>query len=447
MRCAVFVMWSSVLVLPATARLRADDTPVRPNILLIVADDMGWADVGYHNAEIRSPNLDRLCAAGIELDQHYVQPQCTPTRVALLTGRYPSRFGRHCTQASNLQAIPIGTPTLASVLKRAGYDTALSGKWHLGSKPEWGPNHYGFNHSYGSLAGAVGMYDHRYRLTKPEYTRTWHRDETFVDEAGHATDLVTREAVRWIEARREGPFFLYVPYHSVHVPLVEEARWLEKNRHIASPDRRLFAAAVSHLDDAVGRLIKSLERSGQRDNTLIIFMSDNGGLHNHRGNVYPPPDPKLSNFSSNLPLRGQKSQTYEGGMRVPAFVLWPGHWKSRKETAVLHAVDWMPTLAHAAGTKLDHGFKPDGRDLWPLLTGKAAAAGPRTLYWVWGKNRQRVALRHGDWKIVRQDAQTEFELFNLKQDPYETTDLAPRMPEKLDELKTLFAQEKLKDAL
>lgn len=418
-----------------------------PNVVLIVADDLGWNDIGYHNAEIKSPHLDRLAAEGVRLDQHYVQPQCTPTRVALMTGRYPSRFGRHCTQASNVRALPPGTQTLASLLRSAGYATALTGKWHLGSKPEWGPNHYGFDHSHGSLAGAVGMYDHRYRLTQPEYTRTWHRNHEFVTEEGHVTDLCAAEAVRWIETHAEQPYLLYVPLHAVHVPLVEEDEWLAMNAHIKSPDRRLFAAAVSHMDAAIGRIVDALDRTGQRERTLIVFMSDNGGLHNHRGDTYPPPDPKLTNFSSNLPLRGQKGRTYEGGIRVPALVNWPGRLKPRMVAAPMHAVDWLPTLAGLAGAEPDRDIVYDGRDIWPLLTGDETAPPERTLYWVWGENRRRVALRHGDWKIVRQDGQDEFELFNLADDPSETTDLAATKPEKLAELVALFAAEKAKDAL
>ena len=233
----------------------------KPNILLIVADDMGWADIGYHNSEIKTPNLDRLAKEGVDLDQHYVQPQCTPTRVSLMTGRYPNRFGRHCTSASNQQAFPFDTITMASALKSLGYDTAITGKWHLGSKPEWGPTKYGFNQSYGSLAGAIGMYDHRYRLNQPEFTQTWHRNDQLIeDEAGHATDLCTEQAVQWIHSLNK-PFFLYVPFHTVHTPLAEPQRYLDMNQHIENPDRRLMAAALSHMDESMGRVISALEET------------------------------------------------------------------------------------------------------------------------------------------------------------------------------------------
>ncbi len=387
---AIFPEHDCDVAVPARLRLSlaaAADASPPPNIVLIVADDLGWADVGYHNPEIRSPHIDALVKTGIDLDLHYVQPQCTPTRVALLTGRYPSRFGSHCTQAANSKALPDGTSTLASLLGAAGYDTALVGKWHLGSKPEWGPNHFGFNYSYGCLAGATGIYDHRYRLTVPEFTRTWHRNEQFVEEEGHVTELETREAIAWIEKPRSGPFFLYLPYQAVHVPLVEEDRWLATNAHIERPDRRLFAAAVSHLDDAIGRVVAALDRTGQRENTLIVFTSDNGGLHHHRGDTYPPPDPKLDDFSSNLPLRGQKSETYEGGMRVPAFVNWPGHLPPGKRSMPMHAVDWLPTLLALVGVQPDATLALDGQNMWPAVTGESTTTPERTLYWVWGARR------------------------------------------------------------
>lgn len=435
-------------IIAATTILGADATTARPpNIVLIVADDLGWADVGYHASEIRSPTIDRLAAEGVKLESHYVMPQCTPTRVALLTGRYPSRFGNHCTQAANTKALPDGTPTLASLLKSAGYDTGIFGKWHLGSKPEWGPNHFGFKESYGSLAGAVGMYDHRYRLTDPEFTRTWHRNETFIDETGHATDLVTKEAVQWIGQKHENPFFLYLPFHSVHVPLVEEQKWLDMNPHIAAPDRRLFAAAVSHLDHSIRSIVSALEQNSQLENTLIIFTSDNGGLHHHGGNTYPPPDPAVHNFSSNRPLRGQKGDTYEGGIRVPAFAYWKGHLMPRTVTAPLHAVDWLPTLCTLAGISTDKVPKGDGKDIWPIVSGQEKEATERTLYWVWGNKRQRVALRQGPWKLVRNGPGAKIELFNLDTDPNETRDLAPSHAAKLEELKNEQRAQRSQDAL
>jgi len=439
-------MWfrATGIVFALLAALVTAQAAEKPNIVVIVADDLGWNDVGWHGSEIPTPTLDRLVSSGIELDNHYVQPVCTPTRVALNTGRYPSRFSVRCTVPSNERSVPLGTAMMASLFKSTGYATALIGKWHLGSKPEWGPNHYGFDYSYGSLAGAVGMYDHRYRLKSP-YVRTWHRNCEFIeDEKGHASDLVTREAVGWIEKQKDRPFLLCVTYHSVHAPLVEEDRWLAKVRHVKSADRRLYAAAVAHLDDCVSRIVDAIDRAGIRERTLIVFTSDNGAQVNHAGNAYPPPDPKLSNFSSNKPLRGHKAQTYEGGIRVPAFANWPGKLKPAKLRQPMHAVDWVPTLTRLVGVEPPENAKWDGCDVWPFLIDAGRATQTRTLYWV--VSNRWFALRHGEWKIVRQGLDGKWELFNLADDPNETTDLASAKPEKLAELVGLFRENQAKDA-
>jgi arylsulfatase A-like enzyme len=419
----------------------------RPNILFVVADDQGWNDVGYHNDELRTPHIDKLCRSGIELDCHYVQPQCTPTRVALMTGRYPSRFGSHCTVASNDQSFPHGTLTMASMLKSAGYATGMSGKWHMGSKPEWGPNRYGFDYSHGSLAGAVGMYDHRYRLNSP-FAKTWHRNCEFIEEEGHVTDLTAAEAVRWIKshAADDSPWFFYVPFHAVHTPLVErDARWHDMNAHIADDERRLYAAALSHMDDAVGQMIEALESTGQRQRTLVIYTSDNGAQVNHGGNTYPPPDPKLTQFSSNKPLRGTKTETFEGGYRVPAFVNWPGTLDRGKVDAPLHVVDWMPTLANLVGYERDEDPAWDGIDVWPVIGGQSNELADRPIYIVWGTNRNREALRYGSWKIVRNGGK-EWMLFNLADDPNEKTNLAMQMPQRVAQLLSIYEECRQKDA-
>ena len=196
-----------------------------PNVLFILADDLGWGDLSCHGSEIRTPNIDRLMAQGIELGQHYVQPMCTPTRASFLTGRYPSRFGPHATVPSNRPVLPEGYQTLASVLRDGGYDTGLFGKWHLGSKPEFGPKQFGFNASYGSLAGGVDPYNHRYRYG--EYSFTWHRNGERVDENGHVTDLLANEAIDWMESRTT-PWFCYVPFTAVHVPVKAPQQWLDR---------------------------------------------------------------------------------------------------------------------------------------------------------------------------------------------------------------------------
>ena len=438
-----------VLLLTLANALQAESAnEERPNIVVIVADDLGWNDVGFHGAALKTPHLDRLAREGIELRQHYVAPVCSPTRAAFNSGRYWSRFG--VTSPQNERAYRFDTVTLARALKSVGYRTALTGKWHLGSKPEWGPQRFGFDHGYGSLAGGCGPYDHRYK--SGPFTRTWHRDGQLIEEAGHITDLIAREAVGWIEDQTEAPFFLYVPFTAVHIPVDEPQAWLDLYPDIAEPSRRQYAACVSHLDDAVGQIVKALERTGRRQKTLLVFFSDNGGYPTARNDdpLYPDSNKYVAGPAggSNVPLHGKKTELYEGGIRVAALANWPGVLKPGQETAPIHVVDWMPTLCGLAGYKPQRDLKWDGQDIWPVLTG-AVTARPRELYWA-GSGHRTDAVRHGDWKlIVHRKPEAPPELFNLAQDPHEQANLAGEQPERVAALEQLLARlaERDNDAL
>jgi len=397
----------------------------KPNILFVVADDLGWKDVGWHGSRHKTPHLDRLVREGLELNYHYVQPVCTPTRTALMSGRVPSRFGPQAQAPSNLRAMPLGTPTLASALREVGYFTAMSGKWHLGARPEWGPNQYGFMRSHGTLTGAADPWTHGYR--RGPYEQTWHRDGHRLDEDGNATELVARQAVAWIREQRE-PWFVYVPFHAVHIPVdaPDEFKRLydgEKFHDDAAKDdaARRFAAFVSQLDAKVGQLIATLDETGQRDNTLVIFTSDNGGLL-RGGNAYVSSVKPTPVLSSNEPLRGQKAELYEGGIRVPALVNWPGKLAPRKINAPMHVCDWFPTLAALLDWKPASDLKWDGQNMWPVLTG-AAEPTPRTIYIPY---RNQSAFRDGDWKLIERRTKNgvKHELFDLTADPYEKSNLA-----------------------
>lgn len=404
-----------------------------PNLVYIMADDLGWADVAFHGGSAPTPHLDKLAAEGLELTQHYVAPVCSPTRAGLLTGRCWSRFG--VTNPQNERALPWDTLTLPRDLKAAGYDTCLTGKWHLGSKSEWGPNHFGFDDSYGSLAGGVGPWDHFYK--RGPFQTTWHRNEQLLSQQGHVTDLITQEAVSWIAERKDRPFFLYVPFTAVHLPVKEPSEWLARvPREIEGDVPRHYAACIMHLDDAVGRIVAALEKAGKRHSTLLIFTSDNGGsTAENAGQTYPPdeyPQGKLP--GNNAPWRGQKGDLYEGGIRVPTIASWPGTLKPGKCTAPLHITDWMPTFCALA----EHIPQPqprwDGINVWPLLTGKAESP-DRVLYWAAPGFRAR-AVRQGDWKLIRRGDgdRARTELFNLAKDPGETANLAGQMPQKVSEL-------------
>ncbi|MCC7499362.1 MAG: sulfatase-like hydrolase/transferase [Bryobacterales bacterium] len=425
---------ASAAGLLSAARLHAASGP--PNILLIVADDLGWADVGYHGARYRTPNIDRLARTGAELNHHYVAPVCTPTRCALLSGRYWSRFG--VTGPQNEQAMPFGTVTLASALKSRGYETCISGKWHLGSLPEWGPLKFGFDRSYGALAGGTGPWDHRYK--RGPYTRNWHRNDQYIEEQGHVTDLILREALAFLDAPHAKPFFLYLPFTAVHHPLNEPKVWVDANADI-DPDRRQYAACVQHMDDAVGKVIAALEKNGLRRNTVVVFTSDNGG-QGRAGNDLKsyPGEYEDGLLGENAPLRGKKGQVYEGGIRVPAFVNLPGRVPARRVDAPIHAIDWLPTLTALAGYRPAGGLKWDGRDVWRVVTGQGTAA-PRDLYWK-GPGGRAYAVRSGEWKLVveGEGESRRTELFQVGDDPYEQRDRAPSEPARVTRLEQLLAE-------
>ena len=417
--------------------------PSRPNILMVVADDLGWGDVGWHGDFGKTPHMDRLVREGVELDRHYVQPVCTPTRAALLTGRYPGRFGPHAIAPSNRRALPPGTVTLATALRSLGYATFQCGKWHLGSRPEWGPNHHGFDHSYGSLTGAADPWTHRYR--RGPYEDTWHRDGVRLEEAGNATDLITREAERRIRDAASGPasdrrpWFLYVAFHAVHAPVDAPAEFKQRYAGIrfdedaARHDSRLrLAAMVSQLDASVGRLVAALDDTGQRRDTLVVFTSDNGGIESVE-NHYVSDVPGSPLNSENDPLRGQKNTLWEGGIRVCAFANWPGRLAPRKSAAVLHAADWFPTISGLVGYRPDADPSWDGLDRWDAIAGvPGAEARPRPVCIV---HRSGRAILTDRWKLIARTKAPPL-LFDLTTDPYETTDLAAERP---DDVATLRA--------
>jgi arylsulfatase A-like enzyme len=418
----------------------------RPNILLIVADDLGWSDVGWHGGFGKTPHMDKLVRGGVDLDQHYVQPVCTPTRAALMSGRCPGRFGPQALSPSNLRAMPLGTTTLASALKSVGYRTHLAGKWHLGARPEWIPNAYGFDTSYGTLTGAADPWTHKYRKGNP-YEDTWHRDGKIFHEEGNATELIAAEALKRITQGGDQPWFMYVPFHAVHTPVDAPAQFKKLYDGVKFHDdplkhesRLRMAAMVSQLDAKVGAFVEALEKTGQREKTLIIFTSDNGGIEGLK-NAYAGDVPDSPLNSENDPLRGQKNTLYEGGTRVCAFASWPGKLKPAKLTAPLYVGDWLPTLARLTGFQPAQDPKWDGLDRWEVLTGEVATPAARTIYIGHPQGR---SLRHGDWKLIAMN-KGKPQLFNLAADPYEKDDLAAKEPKVLEEMQARLAAEFAKD--
>jgi arylsulfatase A-like enzyme len=433
----------ALMAMMGLSTFAADATSRPPNIVLFLADDLGWADVPWHGSPYKLPHLATLAQQSVRLESHYVHPMCSPTRAAFMTGRYASRFG--VTAAQNPRALPWNTVTLASALKSAGYETAITGKWHLGSKPEEGPQKFGFDHGYGSLAGGCGPLDHRYK--EGEFTHTWHRNGKLIEEEGHITDLIGREAIQWLEARGEKPFFLYVPFTAIHVPMLEPEKWLQANAHLTDPGQRLRAACASHMDDVIGQILAVLDRKKLRDHTLVLFFGDNGAHppSDNQGGAYPGTYEHLNVGNNNAPLRGYKSGVYEGGIRTPGLACWPGKLTPSETQTPLHAADWMPTLCALAGAKVDRDLKWDGTNIWNALVEPMKPFPVRTLYTV-APGWRASAVRHGDWKLIvtsgndKKGKAASEELFNLASDLSESKNLAAERPDILVDLKSRLAE-------
>ena len=412
----------------------------QPNIVLIVADDAGWNDVGYHGSEINTPNIDRLAETGVELNQFYVYPTCSPSRAALLTGKYASRFGiGEPIAMRSTQVLPTNVETLPEALKQVGYQTAITGKWHLGLSLESGPSHYGFDYTYGYLHGQIDQYTHRYK----NGDRSWYRNDKFVDEKGHATDLITNEVIKYITKIREKskPFFIYVPYSVPHYPLQEEEKWIEpyNNLNVVN-SRKLYDASMTHLDYSIGEIIQTLKDEKLLDNTIIIFISDNGGQENW----YPEKESKIkfydgrfgpySKLGDNSPLKGYKAELYEGGIRVPAVIYWKDHLKHNEIEQLIKVTDLFPTLTAIVDSSLIRGLNLDGKNMWDYISNEKNVNVERELYL---KIPGQITLRKGDWKLIHFGIKINKgreELYNIKNDPNETKNVVKDYPKVRKEL-------------
>jgi len=398
----------------------------RPNIVFIVADDLGWSDVGYHGSEIKTPNIDRIAASGVKLEQFYVMPVCSPTRACLMTGRYPMRMGLQTgvVRPWAQYGLPLNERTLPQALKEAGYETAITGKWHLGHfQRAYLPTSRGFDHQYGHYNGAIDYFTH-----VRDGGFDWHRDDKVCRDEGYSTDLIGSEAVRLIENRdRSRPLFLYVTFNAPHTPLQAPQEYLDRYAGIADLQRRRYAAMVTCEDDNIGRIHAALEKQGMLRNTLVIFSSDNGG--------------PVRLGATNGPLRAGKGTLYEGGVRVTAWASWPGTLRAGGTvTEPLQMVDWYPTLLKLAGARAEQPLPIDGRDAWETIAnGKTS---PRS-EWLLNVEPREGAIRSGPWKLVVANTPlggTElpppgggtYELFNLHQDPYEKTNLAAQEPARVE---------------
>jgi len=406
------------------------DAP-RPHIVYILADDLGWKDVGFHGSDIKTPNIDRLAQEGAQLQQFYAQPMCTPSRAALMTGRYPFRYGLQTAVIPSASKYGLATDEwlLPQALKQAGYKTAIVGKWHLGhADRKYWPRQRGFDYQYGAVLGEIDYFTH-----SAHGKTDWYRNNQLVKEQGYVTQLLGNDAVKLIGSHDpKTPLFLYLTFTAPHAPYQAPKEYLDRYKHIADPARRAYAAMITAMDDEIGRVIAALEKRKMRENTLIIFQSDNGGPRSAQftGEI----DMSKSTIpADNGPYREGKGTLYEGGTRVVALANWPGHIKPGSVVdQPIHMVDMYPTLAGLAGASLSKSKPLDGLNVWPSIgEGKPS---PRDEV-VYNIGPFFAAVRKGDWKLVWQATlPSRIELFNLTQDPSEKTNLADKNPQKVVEL-------------
>ena len=408
----------------------------RPNVLLIIADDLGYGELSCQgNPQIPTPHIDSIAQNGVRFTNGYVSgPYCSPTRAGLMTGRYQQRFGHEFNPGPMEQAVtnfglPLSETTIANRLKSAGYTTGMFGKWHLGYKPEFHPMKRGFDEFYGFLGGAHNYFTAGAEAANP--SNAFLRGTKPVEKIEYATDEFARETVAFIERHQGKPWFVYLPFNAVHTPMQATDKYLKRFAHITDERRRAYAAMTAAMDDAVGSVLEKIRALKQEENTLVFFISDNGG-------------PTPSNTSSNGPLRGYKAQTWEGGIRVPWLVQWKGRIPAgRVDDRPVTQLDVLPTALAAAGVAVKPEWKLDGVNLLPFLSGEKSGAPHEALYWRFG---QQLAIRMGDWKLVKGAGGTVpieshgpamldgAELYNLRDDVGEKKNLATERPEKMREL-------------
>jgi arylsulfatase A-like enzyme len=412
----------AALLAASAPAVRGQDAS-KPNIIFLIADDMGYADVGFHGCkDIPTPNIDAIAKGGVRCSNGYVSgPYCSPTRAGLLTGRYQQRFGHEFNpgEGGNSPAgLPVSETTLADRLKAAGYATGIVGKWHLGTSPALHPQKRGFDEFFGFLGGA-----HSY---VPGKGAPIYRGTEEVEEKEYLTDAFAREAVSFVDRQKGKPFFLYLAFNAVHTPMDATDERLRKFEGIADKQRRTYAAMASAMDDSIGKVIEKLRSSGLEEKTLIFFFSDNGG---------PTMVGTTINGSKNDPLRGSKRTTWEGGVRVPFVAHWKGRLPAGKvyDSPVIQ-LDVHATALAAAGVEVKPEWKLDGVNVLPHLEGKEARRPHDALYWRFGP---QMAIRSGDWKLVKADKDPA-KLFNLASDIGEANDLTASNPEKVKELDGLW---------
>ena len=419
----------------------------KPNVIIIFTDDQGAADAGcYGSEDIKTPAIDAIAKRGVRFTQFYAAaPVCSPSRASLLTGRYPERAGVPDNIGSDMgtPGMPGGQATIAEMLKRAGYATAHIGKWHLGSSPECLPNAQGFDYSFGHLVGCIDNYSHFFYWHGPNRHDLWRNGEEVFHDGAFFGDLMVDEAGRFMEKNRERPFFLYFAVNMPHYPYQGDVKWREKYDDVEYP-RNLYGAFLSTMDERIGRLMAKLDSLGLRENTIVIFQSDQGHtteVRGHRGG------------GSAGRYRGAKKSLFEGGIRMPAIISMPGTLpQGEVRTQMSHGCDWLPTIAELCGVELLEK-DIDGRSLAPVIKSADAPPVHDVLHWTY---QNSWAIRKGNWKLLGDPVDTsnkgelteddKFFLVNLAQDTTEMTNIADKHPKIVERLKEMHQKWAMKAA-
>jgi arylsulfatase A-like enzyme len=412
---------SGCWVLMAALGIPFSSLAATPNVVVILVDDVGWGEFGFQgNKQIPTPHIDSIAQQGIRCSCGYVSGcYCSPTRAGLMTGRYQNRFGHEFNTITLESGLSLKETTMADRLKRAGYATIAIGKWHLGDRRSFQPLERGFQEFYGTLGNTTYYHPIKFVDTRVAMDILPMGSVDF-----YTTGKYAERAVEFLEANKAKPFFLYLPFNAQHAPLQAPLKYLKRFADISDPKRQTFSAMMAALDDAVGAVLQKIRDIGQEENTLIFFLSDNGG-----------PTPVTT--SSNGPLRGYKAQTWEGGIRVPFAIQWKGHLPAGKvfDQPVIQ-LDILPTAMAAAGISPTPQDQLEGVDLLPYLRGERSDAPHESLYWRFGP---QWAVRHGDYKlVVGRDGSGSPELYNLKTDVGEQQNLAEMEPQKVVQLQGLW---------
>ncbi len=411
----------------------------KPNVVIILTDDLGWGDVSYHGGHIPTPNIDQLAKDGVELNRFYSNPICSPTRASLMTGLHIFNHGvvrPFMNPAAEQTGMPPELKIMPQYFNEAGYQTALSGKWHLGTaKEEFWPTNRGFETSYGHMTGGIGYFDHTAagRLD-------WHRNESTLREEGYSTELIASEAINIIENKDQNrPLFLYIAFNAPHTPIEAPLKDIEKFSYLEDEKDQVYAANVNALDNEIGRIIKAIKTEGLLEETIILFFSDNGPVFDINPIVKVIAPNLINAKGSTAGLSGSKTSAKEGGIRVPAIMWWKGVIENKKSEQFFFVQDLLPTLLTAANIKTSDADKFDGEDKWSnLLTGqivppKNAFIGARLI-------SDERALFNDQWKLysarpVLVPVSASYQLFNIIKDPFEKNDLSEEEPEIFNAMK------------